>query len=351
MLPTAPDAVSGEAFLAFAEALPEPIFLLRATGEILAANERAWALLEIAPQDRAGATLVDHVEDPAKLVSGLEQCSATRRSLAAALVLRTATGAGVACRCDGAPIMTQGDGSGGTLLLRCRPGDEAGPETPRDERPPATLENALPDRHAQASELHHRMKNNLQVLLSLIGLSVRDETDEHARRRLIETRNRVLSMAVVQKLLYQSETHATVSGAILVGELCGELAKTLGRPGIAVRVDAAPVTIGMQAAAPFGLILNELVSNALRHAFAEGVDGVVAVSLQPSPVGEIELCVADDGRGMPEITTRRLSSGLNLAKGLARQLGGDLAIDSGNGTRCLLRFPDRAAPMGLRRAL
>ncbi|MBX6323648.1 MAG: sensor histidine kinase [Rhodospirillaceae bacterium] len=225
-------------------------------------------------------------------------------------------------------------------------------ELRRHERTQASLERLLREKEALVRELHHRVKNNLQVLLSIIGLAARDETDERTRRRLLETRNRVLSMAVVQKLLYQTESFAAVEGASLVGELCKEVAKSVPHGAASVRIEAAPVTISLQAAVPFGLILNELLVNALRHAFPEGTAGEIVVTLRQTPTGRIELGVCDNGRGLPDVTPRRLSSGLNLARGLARQLGGELAIESDHGTRCLLRFTDAAlAASGLRKAL
>jgi two-component sensor histidine kinase len=354
-----------DAFLAFAQALPEEVFLLRATGEIVAANRPAWRMLGLGSDGAPDETLAAHVAEPAKLIAYLEQCAGSAGGVSGTIVIRGPAGGG-ACRCDAAQVAPPADGAPAILLLRCWAGQSttdatAAPaekvrqldaEIRQHERIEASLEKALREKEALVRELHHRVKNNLQVLLSIIGLAARDEPDERAKRRLIETRNRVMSMAVVQKLLYQSESFASVNGASLVAELCAELGKSLGRPDIELRIETMPVTIGLQAAVPFGLVLNELVSNALRHAFAEGAAGHVTVGLQQLPGGEIELGVADDGRGMPDVTARRLSAGLNLARGLARQLGGELAIESGHGTRCRLRFSDPgAAQPELRQAL
>jgi two-component sensor histidine kinase len=346
--------------LALAEALPEPLLLLHPSGDIVAANQRAWALLELADDKRRDASLSACVDQPKKLAAYLDQCGGSRRSVPGTVTLRTRGGRQVECHCDGALLEAASDEAPALILLRCRECSEASDtfanltsklrqldaEVHQHERTRANLERALREKDALVSELHHRVKNNLQILLSIVGLAARDETDPRTQRRLMETRNRVLSMAVVQKLLYQSESFAVVDGAGLVAELSNEVRKSFGRENIELSVETMPVTVSMQAAAPFGLIVNELLSNALRHAFPEDTPGRVAVRLRRTPGGEIELSVADNGRGLPQIATRRLSAGLNLARGLANQLGGELAIETDGGTRCVLRFGDSVAAPG-----
>lgn len=338
-----------DVFPALASVIGEPLFLLRPSGQILDANAAGWAMLELAGEARAGAGLAGFAVEPDAFLAFLRECAEGSRNLGAAVLLRSASGRRHACRAHGVRVDAAA-GDGPLLLLRCEADRDAADDPKAEIRAPvavrADLDRALHEKEELLREMRHRSRNNLQVLLSMFGLALRDETDGRVREQLLKMRGRVLSMSIVQRQARPAGTVVVVDAAALVGELCAELHRAYPAGDVELRLDVAPVTVPVDAAGPLGLIVCELVSNALCHAFAQGggaQPGNICVTLSRDAEGEIELAVADDGRGLPQLSSGRPTSGLNLARGLAGQLGGTLLVErgtaSGRGTRCRLRFP------------
>jgi two-component sensor histidine kinase len=198
------------------------------------------------------------------------------------------------------------------------------------------LRRALADRETLLREVHHRVKNNLQVISSLLALQVRTLDSDSARRALADTRMRVRAIAAVHERLCESEDLARLD--------LGEYIKTIvpgiissaagGGPSLRLEMDVDTVFVGLDDAVRCGLIVNELVVNAIQHAFAHRADGVVTVRLRRLDAEHARLTVADDGVGLPDgIDPARVDSlGLHLASGLAQRLGGALQIERDRGT-------------------
>ncbi|WP_296949513.1 sensor histidine kinase [uncultured Massilia sp.] len=208
------------------------------------------------------------------------------------------------------------------------------------------LRRALDDKNILLKELYHRVKNNLQLLISLFNLQVRTLDDGRARRALEDAGGRVRAMALVHERLYQSRTLSSIALDSYVGELCEQLAGTASAPqrGVAVRVEAAPAEVGLDVAAPLGLLLNELVWNCLNHAFPDGRGGSVRVRLEREDEGTMRLTVADDGVGLPATLDRTSSRtlGLKLIAALSEQLHARFTLDNapdGPGAVATLVFP------------
>jgi two-component sensor histidine kinase len=202
------------------------------------------------------------------------------------------------------------------------------------------LEAALAEKTAQLHEVDHRVKNNLQLIASLMLLQSRRITDETARQALKTMLERVSAVGMVHRRLFQGEDSHLFEVADFVRDLVGDLALAAGRDDIQISLDLEPVTIQASAAAPFALVLNELVGNALKHAFPVGQRGAISVQLSKAD-GVCVLTVADDGRGMVE---GQKAFGLTIVGLLCKQLHAGLEIaGAGPGVRAVVRAPLQAA--------
>ena len=198
-------------------------------------------------------------------------------------------------------------------------------------------------------EVHHRVKNNMQVICSLLKLQAESIQDAEGRRALLESRNRVFSMAALHEVLNRAGKARNVDLAAYLGDLTAHLFTALGvdRSRIRLDLDIQPVEMPLEKALPLGLIVNELLTNALLHAFPGESRGSMSVQFVKMEDGRLRLLVADDGRGIPchlEWRTPR-SLGLALVNGLAEQLGADLHLDCQSGTSFTITLPPLSRPM------
>jgi len=212
------------------------------------------------------------------------------------------------------------------------------------KRADETLRETLREKDILLKEIHHRVKNNLQVIASLVAMQKRTVSDRESLSLYEDFANRVLAMSQVHELLYESTDFARIDFAEYAQALAENLRQTcLESPDeVELEYRVEPVELGLDQAMPCGLFLNEVLSNALRHAFPRPRErkGRVLVELSLAPGGEVELTVSDDGIGLPEQPAlddpRRM--GLALIGLLASQLGGRLERSVGNGTSYRLRF-------------
>jgi two-component sensor histidine kinase len=205
-----------------------------------------------------------------------------------------------------------------------------------------TVRASLREKEVLLKEIHHRVKNNLQVISSLLNLQARYLPDPAARAIFSQSQNRVQSIALVHERLYESADLSHVDFGKYVAVLLDNIFDThdaLGR-GIAKVIDVGEVHLTVDVAIPCGLIVNELVTNALKHAFPDGRAGEVRVSLSENPEGTLNLMVADDGVGMPAGLDPRntVSLGLDLVVTFAEQLNAEVTINRENGTQFGFRF-------------
>ena len=202
---------------------------------------------------------------------------------------------------------------------------------------------SLHEKEVLLKEVHHRVKNNLQIVTSLLNLQASQVNHPEALEALSESRNRIRTMALVHARLYQAETIGLLDLADYTRVLANELFSLYTGNAGAVALDfaLAPMQIGIETAIPCALIINELLSNTFKHAFPGGRKGVTRLELARE--GEIiRFSVKDNGIGFPTGYTvaESTSLGLQLVSDLARQLGGSFKIDSQPGdTHCHLMFP------------
>lgn len=191
------------------------------------------------------------------------------------------------------------------------------------------LQASLREKDALLKEVHHRVKNNLQVITSLLRLESGRNQLPDVKRVLGDMQGRVRSMALLHESLYRTGSFAAVDLAAYLKQLCTQAFRTLNlRPGhIQLELDLQPIHVEMDQALPCGLLVNELISNCLKHAFPEGRSGTVQVALHPQG-RSLVLQVSDDGVGLPDdvATLSRNSLGLQLVSDLAHQLGAQLDI-------------------------
>jgi two-component sensor histidine kinase len=196
--------------------------------------------------------------------------------------------------------------------------------------------SSLSEKEVLLKEVHHRVKNNLQVISSLLSLQAGYAKDEEADEMFRESRNRVKSMALVHEKLYQSRELSRINFAEYLNELATDLFRAYGVDPrtVSLRIDVGDVFLGVDTAVHCGLIVNELLSNCLKHAFPAGRKGSVSITLRPSGDNRLRLTVRDDGVGFPKDVDFRNTKtlGLQLVQTLVQQLDGTADMHSNGGT-------------------
>jgi len=205
------------------------------------------------------------------------------------------------------------------------------------------IKASLREKNVLLREIHHRVKNNMQVISSLLNLQSRHADDEKALDMLRGIQNRVKSMTLIHERLYQSEDIAKVSFAEHVQTLISHLFSSYGVDARSVKlsINIKDVLLDINTAIPCSLIINEIISNSLKHAFPDGRKGEIKIAMHPLNKKEIRLVVSDDGVGLPQdLDLRKTKSlGLHLVRLLAEdQLHGDIMLDRTKGTNFNIRL-------------
>ena len=204
------------------------------------------------------------------------------------------------------------------------------------------MRSSLREKEVLLKEIHHRVKNNLQVISSLLNLQARYLPDPAAREIFRASQHRVQSIALVHEKLYQSADLSHVDFNDYTVALLDNLFETFdaGPRGISKLVDIGAIRLSVDIAIPCGLIVNELVTNALKHAFPGGREGTVRVILREGADGALDLTVGDDGVGLPAgmDPTKTSSLGLDLVFTFADQLNADVEIGRQGGSFYRFRF-------------
>jgi two-component sensor histidine kinase/ActR/RegA family two-component response regulator len=214
----------------------------------------------------------------------------------------------------------------------------------------ARLARSLEEKDVLLKELHHRVKNNLQVIASLLRLQAKAATDETVTAVLRDSQHRVEAIATIHEQLYGSadlrHVHLAQQADLLMANLFSAFgvdpARISGQVTVCPRPDGTPLVLGVDQAIPTGLILNELITNALKHAFPPECSGSIQIEAH-SQDGRVELAVRDDGIGMPEglASPQGKSLGLQIVEILAHQLRGTWELKREAGTVFHLSFPER----------
>ncbi|MGM0547413.1 MAG: two-component regulator propeller domain-containing protein [Bacteroidota bacterium] len=202
----------------------------------------------------------------------------------------------------------------------------------RVDRQTEHLVQALEEKEVLIKEIHHRVKNNLAVISGLLGLQMDHADNNFANRVLAESQRRVQSISMIHEKLYQNKQLAEIDFEKYVRELVDIIAFSFSNPNknIEVNIDIDDFTLGIDQGIPCGLILNEVVSNAFEHAFADQKEGTIDISIQLTNQQQVTIKVQDNGKGLPEgfETNQHESLGLTLVETLGTQLMGDVRWES-----------------------
>ena len=200
------------------------------------------------------------------------------------------------------------------------------------------LQEALNTKTMLLHEVDHRTKNNLQLVNSLLLLQARRVADPEARRVLKSTQERIEALGSVHRLLYQGDDIGRFDFSAFLRELVVNLIAASGREDIAVEFRIAQIEVEAAKAAPLGLLVNEILTNAIKHAFSDGRPGRISVSVEQAQ-DELRIKIADDGIGMPTTAASGGTFGRTLIENLVRQLRGKLSQSGGPGTVVEIAMP------------
>ncbi|MBF0344007.1 MAG: PAS domain S-box protein [Nitrospirae bacterium] len=204
------------------------------------------------------------------------------------------------------------------------------------------LQRSLKEKELLLKEIHHRVKNNLQVISSLIGLQVEYMGNTACKDMLMESQNRIRSIALVHDKLYRTDGLAEIDLKGYVMNLANDLFLSFGcdTSKIILLLDIDSIYIGIDIAIPCGLIINELFSNILKHAFPDKRGGEIKISIHLLDKDKIELRLSDNGIGIPEnIDIKKSESlGLHIVYTLVRQLRGTIELNIERGTKIIIKF-------------
>jgi len=210
------------------------------------------------------------------------------------------------------------------------------------------IRNALREKDALLKEIHHRVKNNMQIISSLLHLQAQHMPNELMAEALIESQNRVKSMALVHEQLYQTDTLYQINITEYMHQLCARLLGSIGsiQQGVFFEFlnDEQPILVSLDTAIPLGLIVNELVTNALKYAFHDRTNGKITISIHQIAENKYEIGVQDDGIGIPGTIniTNADTLGLKIVQTLSEQLGGSFRhSQSSVGSHFVVSFTPR----------
>ncbi|WP_254568241.1 histidine kinase dimerization/phosphoacceptor domain -containing protein [Oscillatoria sp. HE19RPO] len=210
------------------------------------------------------------------------------------------------------------------------------------------IKASLEEKELLLKEVHHRVKNNLQVISSIFSLQSSYIEEPRILSILRDSQNRIASMALIHEKLYHSDTLAKIDFNDYIESLTSNLFScySINAQKVLLKLDIENVSLNLDTAIPCGLLLNELVSNSLKHAFPDNGSGTIFIEFTAQTNQQLNLMVRDTGRGLPEgLDFKKTNSlGLRLVRALTRQLRGTLEIKNSHGACFQITFP---SPQGL----
>jgi two-component sensor histidine kinase len=211
------------------------------------------------------------------------------------------------------------------------------------------IQEDIREKNVMLKEIHHRVKNNLQIIVSLLNLQSGKTRERKILDAFEEIRHRVYSMALLHEKLYKSDNLADVPFKDYLSTLCRNLVSAFGAAGrIRLDFDLEGIDLGIDTAVPCGLIVNELITNAIKHAFPKGRKGRIAVGFRRKDDKSVELTVADDGVGVPAgfDVAKAESLGLKIIQILTDQIDGKMHVRTRKGSSFRLVFPIKERTTG-----
>ncbi|WP_224995850.1 sensor histidine kinase [Cesiribacter sp. SM1] len=317
-------------FKALYNLVPSPVLLLhKADGLILAANPAfidAFGLPELKADTEAARLYPASGSLPWNIVQGEEG-----QKVAAKLALPGQQAQAVEVTVAEAMLA-------GNSVLLCF---VQGQQSTRSQQ--TALVAAEAEKKALLNEVYHRVKNNLNIIISLLKLQLNRVEDPEFRKLLLESKSRIFTLALLQERLYLSPRLSEVKANEYLIKLADSVIHTFkGRQQISLKTDTAECWLKVDSLVPLGLLVHELVSNAVLHAFTEQEKGTISLSFGPAGENSYQLTIADDGKGMagPEVFDAGKTLGIQLINSLTKQLKASkqLETSAGAGTRIIVKF-------------
>lgn len=312
------------------QSMSEMLIVTNPRGLIRTANRMTYEELGFEEEDLFG-------EDVEVILDGIELAELDTGEHC----FRTKTGEPVPVYCSRSELITEDGTLEGVVLLALNL--SARKETE------AQLRASLAEKEVLLREVHHRVKNNLQIVSSLLSLqNARDQPITETQRALVASQNRIRSMALIHEQLYKSKDLARIDFAQYARDLTQYLARSydIDRQRIELQLEIEPIPLSVEQAIPCGMIVNELVANGVEHAFSEEGGKIrIAFSRQGK---RCQLTVGDDGHGLPDAVdpSQATTLGLRLVWALGEQLNAEVGFSRNGGTRVTVEFEiaEPAAP-------
>jgi two-component sensor histidine kinase len=190
-------------------------------------------------------------------------------------------------------------------------------------------------------EVHHRVKNNLQIIMSLLNSQSAYLDNDAALLAIRNSQQRIHAISLIHQKLYQSDNMSSIDMPVYIRELVEYLRDsfTTGQL-IRFKLDVDPIELDVSQAVPLGLILNEAITNAIKYAFPGGRPGLISITLRHYTVSRLSLIISDNGAGIPDAIVNRPASslGLSLMKGLTEEIAGAFCVENNQGTLIKVAF-------------
>jgi PAS domain S-box-containing protein len=327
--------VSKEYFDNVLRSMADMLLVADADGRVVTANPSALAELGCSEELLRGMPV-------GELLPGFSSDARDDAKSPGSFEMRRPGGGSVPVRIAAAPLRDAEGNPSGRVFVMQNVADRLASEK--------QIERSLAEKEILLREIHHRVKNNLQIISSMLNLQS-ERTDDAATREVFqESEVRIRAMALVHEQLYRSGDLAHVDLAKYLDTLAQQVIRYFGHGEyrVEVKVDESIRVVGVDHAIPIGLIVNELIANAVQHGFSTRSKGLVRVELTSTREGR-KLTIMDDGDGLPEAVDIEASDslGLKLVLALAEQLGGRFEMTNDKGTRCVLHLPPGGAMAAL----
>jgi two-component sensor histidine kinase len=205
------------------------------------------------------------------------------------------------------------------------------------------LENALEEQQTLLAELNHRVKNNMAIIISLLNMQKNRTDNLETQGALQDVHDRVMSMALVHQKMYKKQNISIIELAPYITELIAEIRNSIDiKKNITFNTEIEPIQLDISTTIPLGLILNELITNAIKHAFPSKLNPEIFISLKKVDESHFEVLVFDNGIvSLPPHTPKSNGLGLRLIESLTEQINGKCEFASNNGLRFKLIAPIR----------
>jgi two-component sensor histidine kinase len=339
--------LDAEEFRRLLDFIQDPVFIVKRSGTIDVANASARAALGKSLSERHLSEFTTTA--PEVLDTYLGRCAASGSPVIASIVLRNGAGEEQRFQVKGALLSKQQGHRSDRIVLRCnaqafrefsrvsRQVEALNRDNRKQRHARAVLQESLNQRDLLLREVQHRVRNQTQMLLSMVSAARRKSGSDELSAFLEELRQRLTAMGTVQQLMYTSARLESLSAQRLINDLCDSIVKTWP-PGAELQVDCVDAELANDVAVPLAFIVSELLANALKHGLKYG-PGLTRVSLSEDR-DDLMLQVWDSGPGIPASTNGDLaSSGLAMVRGMCRQIGGSFDHAGDSGKSCIVRFP------------